>query len=193
MIPKYIYDIPSFMSKSDLESIYQLAYTLPSNSNILEIGCFLGSTTCTLKEARQDSNLYCVDKWTNEKHNDYLIGYDRKTVYENIESDKNIWRQNTNHLDNIFMYHEKSLDVEFDNDLKFDLIFLDGDHTYGNVIGELIKFSKLLKPNGILAGHDYGCAPCTKAITKFATDNDLAVWTLLDSVWYYKPYRTRQK
>jgi len=106
MIPKYIYDIPSFMSKSDLESIYDLAYTLPSNSNILEIGCFLGSTTCTLKEARQDSNLYCVDKWTNEEHNDYLIGYDRKTIYENIESDKNTWRQNTKHLKNVFMYHK---------------------------------------------------------------------------------------
>ena len=189
MIPKYIYDIPSLMSVTDLESIHSLAQQLPNKANILEIGCFLGSTTCTIKEASQDSNLYCVDKWTNEPHDSYLVGYDRKEINERIESDKDTWRSNTNHLDNVFMHHCKSLDVDLD--VKFDFIFLDGDHTYGNVMGELIKFSKLLKPNGILAGHDYGCAPCTKAITKFATDNNLAVWTLNDSVWYYKPYRNR--
>ena len=51
MIPKYIYDIPSLMSSSDLASIYKLVSNLPENSNILEIGCFLGSVTCTIKEA----------------------------------------------------------------------------------------------------------------------------------------------
>ena len=51
MIPKYIYDIPSLMSSSDLESIYELVSYLPQNSNILEIGCFQGSTTCAIKEA----------------------------------------------------------------------------------------------------------------------------------------------
>ena len=190
MIPKYIYDIPSLMSASDLESIYNLAQALPENSNILEIGCFLGSTTCTLKEAKQNSNLYCVDIWSNEVHDSYLQGYDRQQISERIESDKDSWRGHTKHLNNVFMYNDTSLNVEFD--VKFDLIFLDGDHTYNNVRGELIKYYKYLKPNGILAGHDYGCAPCTKAITEFATNNELAVWTLDDSVWYYKPYRTRQ-
>ena len=58
MIPKYIYDIPSLMSSSDLESIYELVSYLPQNSNILEIGCFQGSTTCAIKEACNNSNLY---------------------------------------------------------------------------------------------------------------------------------------
>jgi cephalosporin hydroxylase len=89
------------------------------------------------------------------------------------------------------MYKDNSLNVEFDT--KFDFIFLDGDHTYNNVRAELIKYSKYLKQGGTLAGHDYGCPPCTKAITEFATNNDLAVWTMQDSVWHYKPYRTRQQ
>ena len=78
MIPKYIYDIPSLMSSSDLDSIYELVNHLPENSNILEIGCFLGSVPCTIKEACNNSNLYCVDIWSDETHNSYMQGYDRK-------------------------------------------------------------------------------------------------------------------
>lgn len=191
MIPKYIYELPSLMSSSDLESVYELVSYLPENSNILEIGCFLGSVTCTIKEACNTSNLYCVDIWSNEVHNTYLQGYDRKTINKDITSDSAEWRKNTNHLENVYMYKDNSLNVEFDT--KFDFIFLDGDHTYNNVRAELIKYSKYLKQGGILAGHDYGCPPCTKAITEFATNNDLAVWTMQDSVWHYKPYRTRQQ
>ena len=53
---------------------------------------------------------------------------------------------------------------------------------------ELVKFKQYLKPNGILAGHDYGFEPTSKAIIKFANNNNLAVWTKNDNVWYYKPY-----
>lgn len=187
MIPKYIYDIPSLMSSSDLDSIYKLVSNLPENSNILEIGCFLGSVTCTIKEACNSSNLYCVDIWSDETHSQYMQGYDRKIIKKNITSNLEAWRSNTNHLTNTFMYQFNSMAVEFDT--KFDFIFIDGDHTYNNVRAELIKYSKYLKPNGYIAGHDYGIAPCTKAITEFATNNDLAVWTMEDSVWHYKPYK----
>tara|TARA_Y100001937_G_scaffold126181_1_gene194818 strand:+ start:727 stop:1302 length:576 start_codon:yes stop_codon:yes gene_type:complete len=191
MIPKYIYEIPSLMSASDLESVYELVYNLPKNSDILEVGCFLGSVTCTIKEACNSSKLYCVDIWDDEIHENYLKGYDRKTINEDIKSNVNEWRKNTNHLNNVYMYQHNSLAVEFDT--KFDFIFLDGNHTYNNVRAELIKYSKYLKPNGFIAGHDYGIAPCTKAITEFATNNNLAVWTMKDSIWYYKPYKVPAK
>ena len=186
MIPDYIYDIPSLMSKSDLESIFELATTLPEDSNILEIGCFLGSTTCTLKEALPNSILHCVDIWQDEKHSKYLLGKDRHFVNKEITSNKYMWHQNTKHLQNIFTYQTSSL--QYQSDIKFDLIFLDGNHQYENVISELVKFKQYLKPNGILAGHDYGFEPTSKAIIKFANNNNLAVWTKNDNVWYYKPY-----
>ena len=38
---------------------------------------------------------------------------------------------------------------------KFDMAFLDGDHGYETVRYEIEMYSQLLKPNGLLVGHDY--------------------------------------
>ena len=162
MIPKYIYDIPSLMSSSDLESIYELVSYLPQDCNILEIGCFQGSTSCTMKEACKSSNVYCVDVGRNEVHDSYMQGDDSKIMNKDITSNLEEWRSNTNHLTNTYMYQLNSMAVEFNT--KFDFIFLDDDHTYNNVRAELIKYSNYLNSVSYIEGHDYDLAPCTKAI-----------------------------
>ncbi len=192
MVPDYIFNIPSLMSKSDLESIFELAYKLPKNSNILEIGCFLGSTTCTIKEASPTCKLHCVDTWPDEIHSKYLTGKDdRKFSHVEITSNKFDWFQHTKHLEDVFTYQMASL--RFYPEIKFDFIFLDGNHQYVNVKSELIKFKNYLKPNGILAGHDYGFEPTTKAIIEFAHNNNLALWTKNDNIWYVEPYKEIEK
>jgi hypothetical protein len=38
---------------------------------------------------------------------------------------------------------------------KVDFVYLDGDHTYKSIKRDIKLALKILKPNGILAGHDY--------------------------------------
>jgi len=165
MIPKYIYELPSLMSSSDLESVYELVSYLPENSNILEIGCFLGSVTCTIKEACNKSNLYCVDIWSNEVHNSYLQGYDRKTIHKDITSDSTEWQKNTNHLENVYMYKNNSMYVEFDT--KFDFIFLDAFPTYENAVQDFTLWFPKLKVKGLFCGHDFNNKIIQEALTDF--------------------------
>jgi predicted O-methyltransferase YrrM len=40
-------------------------------------------------------------------------------------------------------------------DQTFDLIFIDGDHSYQGVKADIQAWKDKLKPSGILAGHDY--------------------------------------
>ena len=176
MIPKYIYELPSLMSSSDLESVYELVSYLPENSNILEIGCFLGSVTCTIKEACNKSNLYCVDIWSNEVHNSYLQGYDRKTIHKDITSDSTEWQKNTNHLENVYMYKNNSMYVEFDT--KFDFIFLDGGHSYQTVMNDLtILYGSMKDKKKVILCDDYGkesyIPEVEKAINDFTKQNNL--------------------
>jgi len=47
-----------------------------------------------------------------------------------------------------------SLEVDIDESLAFDMLFLDSDHHYDTIINEIIRFEPLLKENGLLVLHD---------------------------------------
>ena len=67
----------------------------------------------------------------------------------------------------------KSLDVKISQ--NYDLIFLDGDHRYENVVQELNKFFPLIRRGGILAGDDYTWPGVKKAVDEFSKSKSLAV------------------
>lgn len=50
--------------------------------------------------------------------------------------------------------HPAASDLISIMDLKFELIYIDGNHTYDNVLPELQLYSKFLKPGGIICGDD---------------------------------------
>ena len=54
-------------------------------------------------------------------------------------------------------YNLTSDDFFNQNTLQFDLIFIDGDHSYQQVKKDLINAAKFLKPNGAIVLHD--CLP----------------------------------
>ncbi|CAE7494819.1 unnamed protein product [Symbiodinium natans] len=70
-----------------------------------------------------------------------------------------------------------------------DLVFLDGDHRYGSVRKDIEVFWPLLRPHGILAGHDF--APTfpgvVEAVTEFALEFDLELLLAAEVWWVFKP------
>lgn len=50
----------------------------------------------------------------------------------------------------------------------FDLVFIDGDHTYEAVQADLQAWWPKVKPQGILCGDDYGWATVRKAVDEFS-------------------------
>lgn len=40
-------------------------------------------------------------------------------------------------------------------DTKFDLIYIDGDHLYDSVVRDIRSSLKIIKPGGLITGHDY--------------------------------------
>jgi hypothetical protein len=45
-----------------------------------------------------------------------------------------------------------------DNNLSPDSIYIDGDHNYAEVCADILTWYKLLKPGGLLMGHDFWAA-----------------------------------
>ena len=71
-------------------------------------------------------------------------------------------------------------------DGSFDVVFLDGMHDFPNVYGDATRWSRKVRPGGVLAGHDF--SPEHPAVVRVATYVCSALGRPLilggDTVWY---------
>lgn len=68
---------------------------------------------------------------------------------------------------------------------KYDFVFLDGSHEYEDVKWECENYSEIIKPGGILSGHDYDIFEgVNKAVDEFSTAISKQVNVLPGNIWY---------
>jgi SAM-dependent methyltransferase len=70
----------------------------------------------------------------------------------------------------------------------FDLVFVDGSHLHADVASDLAIAARLLRPGGILAGHDFGAQylDVLLAVLEFAVPQFLELHIASDSFfWFY--------
>jgi len=110
-----------------------------SGGSYLEIGTLDGILLSLLAEKFTDCKFFAVDNFDGGNPGDFL--------------------NNNRHLDNVFLYFG-SIDIVHHllNKNKFDIIFIDGDHSYEWVKTDILYSLPLLKENSVLAFHDY-CSP----------------------------------
>ena len=105
---------------------------IDKHSTILEIGCHHGIST----------SLFCY--------------YAKEVDGVDIEISKQLSNLQ-NRVDNLTLYKQASiayLKKAIAQNKKYDLIYLDGDHSYDALKNELPLAQQLLKSGGILSGHD---------------------------------------
>lgn len=67
-----------------------------------------------------------------------------------------------------------------------DVVFLDGSHDYEDVIWECENYSKIVKPGGVLSGHDYNIFEgVNKAVDEFSLRIEQDVKLLDGNIWYF--------
>lgn len=67
-----------------------------------------------------------------------------------------------------------------------DLVFLDGNHDYSDVISECEHYSKIVRPGGVLSGHDYNIFEgVNKAVDEFSVKIGRPVQQLHGNIWYF--------
>jgi len=107
-------------------------------SNLLELGTCCGLTSATLASSRPDIHV---------------------TTVEGNEDRFNLAKQFFQHLElkNVTSYHNQfnsQLRELKTKDIFYDLIFIDGDHTYDATVKNYDEALLLLKPNGIIVLDD---------------------------------------
>ncbi len=137
----------TFTNKRELRSLYNLASACPHGAVALEIGAYLGASSCYLAAGlgRVNGHLFCVDTWQNETMPDG----ERDTFTE--------FQNNTSGVRHRITTIRKKSDEISDRDIRvpLNLVFIDGDHSYAAVKSDFDCVRQWLASDGIIAFHDF--------------------------------------
>lgn len=148
------------------EFLYLVAKQLPSGPKVAEIGILRGHFSAKIYEALSPSLYYMIDPWRvfpSAVYEDYRE-YEQshwdaicEKVRDKFEGEPGIRILRTTSLEAAAQMPPASL----------DFIYLDGNHSYEAVREDLPAWYRILKPGGIMAGHDWDLPGVRKAVEEF--------------------------
>lgn len=101
--------------------------------------------------------IYGIDPWQNSEDNIYrrIISLDRKHR-QTIDDVYNYAVERTSKYPNCKLIKKTSLEALSDFPKRsLDFVYIDGNHGFGYVAMDLMKWTEKVKKGGIIAGHDY--------------------------------------
>lgn len=76
----------------------------------------------------------------------------------------------------------RQFSYQFSLDWPVDMVFIDGDHRYNTVVKDIKKAYELLRPGGLICGHDYG-HPAWPGV-KQAVDELVGTVNIEETIWH---------
>lgn len=137
----------------------------------IEIGTSCGESTHNfLASCPNIKKLYTIDPY--QEFEDWIGTITQETV----DKQREIAQSNLEQFgDRVEMIRSTSKDAleRFEN-MQFDFIFVDGDHSFDGVLLDCRLYYPLLKKKGLFCGHDYGhLAAVTNAINTFRQEQNI--------------------
>lgn len=124
------------------------------NLKIAEIGVFKGEFSKFIFDEIDPKELHLIDIFegqmcSGDKDGNNIVWTDLDVEYQNL-------KEYFSDFDNVYLHKGFSFDVlsKF-NDDYFDIIYIDGDHSYEGVKKDLKISYKKIKKDGLICGHDY--------------------------------------
>lgn len=172
-IPKFTLKQEHIENLKALENRTKLLQLLPKNGIVAELGVNKGEFSESILKLTCPTKLHLVDVWNTERyHNGLKLEVEEKFA---SEIDSKVVELNIGYSTQV---------VNHFPDNYFDWIYIDTEHSYKCTIEELNKYASKMKPNGIIAGHDYVLGSWTnlvrygviEAVAEFCTKNN---WELI--------------
>jgi hypothetical protein len=148
--------VRGFLSYGDPHFFLKLPSSLPPGGRYLEVGSWMGlSSMIVLKGALSRGNfsakIFCVDTWEGSVEHAGMDIIENQGLFDVFL--QNIRR--TGACDWITPLRGRSTDIaKTVADESFDIIFIDGDHTFDGCYADLVAWLPKVKKNGRFLGHD---------------------------------------
>lgn len=157
--PPWVDTIQTSVTKTEKSILHKIGKGLLAESLCVEIGSYYGaSSVCIASGLAATSNrsrLFCIDTWMNDAVSDKK-GDTMPAFLENVKQFQGV-------ITCVRGFSDKIIREIPD---KIDFLFIDGDHSYEGVTKDLALYLPKLKPNAILAMHDYSRQTVKKAINE---------------------------
>lgn len=140
-------NIFTHMSIRELNTLYELTRELGESAKVLEIGSYLGASSCYIAAALapKSGHLFCVDTWENQ------------TMSEGERDTFDEFKRNIRSLATYITPIRKNSKYLTASDFaiqQLNFVFIDGDHSYSGVKNDYEKIANWIVGGGILAFHD---------------------------------------
>lgn len=190
--------------KEDMEVLTELVKrAAPDNRamRVVEVGSWVGASALVIDRAipkERERTICCVDTWEGSEGDptlDYVQHYGTDKIFETF-------KQNLGNFRNVFLpikSHGVVAAHQFRNqDQQFDLVFIDADHRYEAVKADIEAWWPLVRPGGILCGHDYcnGRPGVEQAVHEFRDSTegfDLEDRFHQRSMWWFEKPQVAEK
>lgn len=162
--------IEGWMSEPEL---LWLAEQAEKHKVIVEIGSYLGRSTRALADNTPGA-VYALDDWYGPR--DFELTAEQRRL---------IPLRFCDHMHGLLLTKVRPVVVDHANlcvDIRPDMVFIDGDHEYGNVLRDIQYWKHMLSSGGLLCGHDWDVFPgVNQAVTELLPGASVAPNT---NIWY---------
>jgi len=195
----YYKEIEGWFNYQDLYTLVVESASDNELSHFVEVGCWKGKSTSYLATEIANSNkniiLDVVDHFKGSVGERDTNHKAVKTQFVRGHAANNLrpyWLTGTNkgyenRVDNILkIVPQNSVMASFDYAPKsLDFVFIDAGHTYREVRNDIIAWISKIKPQGIIAGHDYN-SPSFPGVTKAVNECLPSAKAISKNCWFYR-------
>jgi len=158
----------------------QLSRTM-MKPKMLEIGCDVGDTAEFMLRSHPMLHLTSIDPYENYVDWNGRPLNEREEVYVSVMERMKHW---PDRFELIRMTSDSA--VQIFKDEEFDIIFIDGLHTYDQLSKDCDNYYSKLKPGGIFSGHDFTAIEgVNRAAKEFASKVGKEILITECDVWYW--------
>ena len=155
--------------------------------HLLEIGSFEGRSTIWFLEnvlLNPKSTITCIDPWTSySQNNKSFESYGKENTEWNFKDNKNLFLHNiseSGYIEKVIIkdgFSYKIIPELIIADKKYDIVYIDGNHTSPFVLTDAVMSWYVLKDGGIMIFDDYLWRNCSITDPKPAIDTFVHIFS----------------
>lgn len=159
------FEVPYFTRDDLALLLHEMEFTTG-----VEVGVESGRYSEILCKANPQMLLFCIDPWSPSAYGNSRYGL----PYLEPEFERN-YNRTVERMKgyNCQIVRQPSLQaVKQFQPRSLDFVYLDGNHDFQNVANDICEWERIIRPGGILAGHDY---------TRFASEKEIHVYQVVNA------------